>query len=177
MFIYSTVTSAASLARYVTDAHYRPALCRRKSPQWFGLRREAAEVVVHDQDFLDVMREFCVADQMIDGRCGAGADPFESPLTAFLNPFLSLRDTGSHLTACVTLGAAPMQWAPKSLAATQVVRLLHRRALRAVAARLQGGAGASGQQPLPSLIAAALLSCMQCCWTWVLWAKAKNTVT
>ena len=41
---------------------------RRKSPQWFGLRREHAEVVVHDQDFLDVMREYCVADQMIDGR-------------------------------------------------------------------------------------------------------------
>ena len=41
---------------------------RRKSPQWFGLRREHAEVVVHDQEFLDVMREYCVADEMIDGR-------------------------------------------------------------------------------------------------------------
>jgi len=47
---------------------WSPSARRRKSPQWFGLRREAAEVVVHDQDFLDVMREYCVADQMIDGR-------------------------------------------------------------------------------------------------------------
>ena len=46
----------------------RPSVRRRKSPQWFGLRREHAEVVVHDQDFLDVMRENCLADQMIDGR-------------------------------------------------------------------------------------------------------------
>lgn len=45
---------------------------RRKSPQWFGLRREAAELVVRDHEFLPVMREYCVAHRMVDGRCGQG---------------------------------------------------------------------------------------------------------
>ena len=41
---------------------------RRKSPQWFGLRREAAQAVADDQDFLPLMREYCVAHRMIDNR-------------------------------------------------------------------------------------------------------------
>lgn len=45
-------------------------LHRRKSPQWFGLRRAAAEVVAADSEYLAVMRDYCISDRMVEGRCG-----------------------------------------------------------------------------------------------------------
>lgn len=50
---------------------------RRKSPQWFGLRREAAELVARDYEFLPVMRQYCVAHRMVDGRCARGLGALE----------------------------------------------------------------------------------------------------